>query len=42
MAGQLLPMVLIMIILLLVTSAKEGIQDPEYCWPPSLQVEWHL
>jgi hypothetical protein len=42
MAGQLLPMVLIMIILLLVTSSKkEGIQDPEYYWAPS-RVEWHL
>jgi glucose/arabinose dehydrogenase len=36
MAGQLLPMVLIMIILLLVTSSKkEGVQDPEY-WAPSI------
>jgi hypothetical protein len=41
MVGQLLPMELIMTTQSLVTSSKkEGIQDPEYYWAPSILVEW--
>jgi hypothetical protein len=43
MAGQLLPMVLIMIILLLVTSSKKkAFKILNIGHPPSLRVEWHL